>query len=351
MKIKRKISKLLGGVLLASVLCTEPASLAYAAERIDLYSAASEDTGAYGASGANRATVKQKDVIFHYKDGSIYKKMRTSNGKVKLPYMANPVGYTFLGWSKTPGKTSHPDYEAGDVISLSKHTNLYPVMFNRKKEPNLSKKDMVIPSQYKHIIFVGDSRTYALEKFLNQTYGKSAFKNVDFIGKSGSTLSWLKKTGITRLNSLLEKNRNNGEYEKTAIIFNHGVNNVKHKSGKINVQSVVNNYCSYMKAIAPVLQSKNCDLYYMSVNPINTGRSNTTSLRKGEEVREFNKGIRNGLSGIYNYIDCYNYLVKNGYGTAHRLDTQSKDDGTHYTYKTYKRIFSYCLKMLSRKVN
>lgn len=349
--MKRKMRKLFGSILAAAILCTEPVTALAISEEAEVSTVSFENADAYGAADFNKSVGKQKNVIFHYSDGSVYKEMKTRNGKVRLPYMANPADYTFLGWSKTPGKTSHPDYEAGDIISLSKNTDLYPVMFDRSKEPDLSKKDMVIPAQYKHIIFVGDSRTYALEQFFNQTYGKSAFKNVDFIGKPGSTLSWLKKTGITKLNKLLEKNKKNGEYEKTAIIFNHGVNDVKHKSGKINVQAITNNICSYMESIAPALQSKNCELYYMSVNPINTGRSNIASLRKGEEVRQLNRGIKERLSGTYSYIDSYNYLVKNGYGTAFRLAYQSKDDGTHYTYKTYKRIFAYCLKMLSKRVN
>ena len=28
---------------------------------------------------------------------------------------------------------------------------------------------------------------------------------------------------------------------------------------------------------------------------------------------------------------------------------QQKDDGTHYTYKSYKRIFAYCMKQLAKK--
>lgn len=349
MKIKRKIGKMLGGILIASILCTGPVQLVAASGKVEISNVYSENIGTYGASTSKKSKTTQKTVVFYYRDGSIYKTVKTRNGKVKLPYMANPSGYTFLGWSEKKGRKKNPKYEAGDVISVNKNTDFYPVIFNRSAEPNLSKRDMAVPTQYKHIIFVGDSRTYALEQFLNQKYGKSAFKKVEFIGKPGSNLNWLKKTGSKRLKKLLEKNKKNGEYEKTAIIFNHGVNNVKHTNGDINIKTLIQNYCSYMRELATILEEKNCDLYYMSVNPINAGTKSAPEKRKGEEIRQFNNGIKNGLKGLYDYIDTYHYLVKNGYGTAHRLDAQDRDDGTHYTYKTYKRIFAYCLRHLSKK--
>ena len=52
---------------------------------------------------------------------------------------------------------------------------------------------------------------------------------------------------------------------------------------------------------------------------------------------------------MYGFIDTYSYLIKNGYGTAHNLNAQQKDDGTHYTYKSYKRIIAYCMQQLAKK--
>ena len=45
-----------------------------------------------------------------------------------------------------------------------------------------------------------------------------------------------------------------------AVVFNLGVNDMAN----------VSNYVSYMTDIASTLKSKNCKLFYMSVNPLNS---------------------------------------------------------------------------------
>lgn len=358
------MKKILGRILLAAILCMESVSV-FAAQNIkdpvdrtagsvwsinktndtDTIDGSAENNG-----GSNSAQNGQFAVNLYRMDGSVYKTVYSRKGKIKLPTLANPKGYTFMGWSRRPGKTVNPEYEAGDTVSVMKETSFYPVMFDRSTEPDLSRKDITVPKGYDQIIFVGDSRTYALSKLLEQEFGDSLFKKVSFVSKTGSTLSWLKGTGRHQLLNLLEANKKNGKYVKTAVIFNHGVNSLKHYNGSnVNVNRIVNNYCTYMKKLAPKLKNRNCDLYYMSVNPVNTGKKDEATLRKGEEVRQFNEGIRKGLKGTYDYINTYGYLVKNGYGTASKLVSQDKDDGTHYTYATYKRIFAYCMNYLSKK--
>lgn len=352
------MKKILGGILLAAVLCTESVS-AFAAQNgkdsVDLTAGSvwsinkNDDAGTGNNGGDNPAQNERIAVTLYREDGSVYKTVYARKGKVKLPTMANPKGYTFMGWSRRPGKKVNPEYEAGDTISVTKEICLYPVLFDRSTEPELSRKDITIPKGYDRIIFVGDSRTYALSKLLAQEFGNGSFRKVSFVSKTGSTLSWLRGTGKNQLLNLLEDNKKNGEYVKTAVIFNHGVNSIKHHNGSnVNVNRIVNNYCTYMKKLAPKLKQRNCDLYYMSVNPVNAGRKDESTLRKGEEVRQFNEGIRKGLKGTYDYINTYSYLIKNGYGTASKLVFQDKDDGTHYTYATYKRIFAYCMKYLSK---
>ena len=353
MKIKIKI--IISGVLLATMLFTEPAVSVTASDedktesRFFLEKNMETVDNLSHAQQSTEISTQEKSVILYQQDGSVYKILKIRKDRVKLPSMANPKGYTFMGWSKTSGKKAAPDYEAGDTIVTSEGLKLYPVMFDRSEEPDVSKREIAIPKGYQYIIFVGDSRTYAMERLLKREFGSSAFKKVKFISKPGTTLKWLKSTGSEKLFALLHKNKRKDQYPKTAVIFNHGVNDLKHNNGKINVNTLINRYCSYMRTLGPQLKQMNCDLYYMSVNPINTGRKNETTLRKGEEVRKFNKGIRKGLKGMYGFIDTYSYLIKNGYGTAHNLNAQQKDDGTHYTYKSYKRIFAYCMKQLAKK--
>ena len=76
------------------------------------------------------------------------------------------------------------------------------------------------------------------------------------------------------------------------------------------------------------------------------------SQRTEAAVRSFNNVIRSGLCGgsspLYTYIDTYSYLMKTGYGTDRNREgwDEGIDDGLHYTTKTYKRIYKYCLNMI-----
>lgn len=102
-----------------------------------------------------------------------------------------------------------------------------------------------------------------------------------------------------------------------------------------------------MTNIASTLKSKNCKLFYMSVNPLNS--TMITKAGKGSrteaQVREFNSKIRSGLSANYKYIDTYSVLMKTGYGTnaSYNGEDSVSDDGLHYTTKTFKRIYYYCV--------
>lgn len=88
----------------------------------------------------------------------------------------------------------------------------------------------------------------------------------------------------------------------------------------------------------------------MSVNPINSTMITKTGrgARTEAQVREFNSKIRSGLSLYYKYIDMYSVLMKKGYGTNARYDgVDDGDDGLHYTTKTFKRIYYYCITYLN----
>ena len=66
----------------------------------------------------------QPVVTFRYSNGKIYKRYTVSNGKLKLPSMANKKGCTFMGWSKVKGRTANPAYESGDTITVKSNMNL-----------------------------------------------------------------------------------------------------------------------------------------------------------------------------------------------------------------------------------
>ena len=149
------------------------------------------------------AVIKKKNnpkLILHRNDGDIYKIIQAPSGKLKLPVMANEENYTFLGWSTRAGQKTAPRYEAGQVITVSGTMHLYAVRFWRYQEPNLVRNSFHYPENYERIIFVGDSRTYGLQKVLYEQFGKEYVDSyVSFVCCSNTELDWLKSTGAQAL--------------------------------------------------------------------------------------------------------------------------------------------------------
>lgn len=278
-------------------------------------------------------------------DGTLYRKISVGKGDyLSLPAVANTTGYTFLGWSRTKGRTVNPEYEAGGRIRVNGNVTLYAVVFDRNTEPDLTQTDMtqvdLWKRKYKQIIFVGDSRTERMQTTLNKAFGSSSTVtwNVEFVAKSGMGLDWLKGEGTTSLLNVV--NKNYSTQSPTAVIFNLGVNDLSNASS----------YVTYMKTLATTLKKKNCKLFYMSVNPGNSKTMENAGhqARSEASVRQFNNTIRAQLAGTYTFIDTYTWLMQTGYSTnASKSGTDNKvDDGLHYTTKTYKRIFYHCLEYL-----
>ena len=280
-------------------------------------------------------------------NGTVWKTVTLGKGGyLKLPSVSNAEGYTFMGWSKTrrTGSSTDPDYEAGELLRISKNTNLYATVFNRALEKDISSDEMAHPAigmMYSKVIFVGDSRTAGIQATLKKQMSSSVTNGVSFVANPGKGLSWFRDTGYAQLIEEIDKTEGS---KPIAVIFNLGVNDLGNAG----------NYVSYMTNIASTLKSKNCKLFYMSVNPINSimitkaGRGARTEA----QVREFNSKIRSGLSLYYKYIDMYSVLMKKGYGTNARYDgVDDGDDGLHYTTKTFKRIYYYCIPISTQEVS
>ena len=296
--------------------------------------------------------VSSVSVILCKNDGTVYKTVDVAAGSsYTLPAVRNAAGYTFMGWDTQPWKQLSPRYEAGESIAVSRNMKLYAVVFNRSREEELSESELLASSGwrlgggygrgYSHVIFVGDSRTARMELTLKKQFGSDSniMRDIDFVCQEGKGLDWLKQTGIQQIISLAESNYS--VQRPTAVIFNLGVNDPGN----------MYEYVTYLQQIAGTLKQKNCKLFFMSVNPVNSrtieclGRN---AIRKEEVIRRFNSVVGSGISGNYAYIDTYSFLLQNGYSTdwGSGVDT-GVDDGLHYTTKTYKRIFKYCLDYLT----
>ena len=273
-------------------------------------------------------------------NGAVYSTTRMAQGSTyKLSGVKDANGYTFMGWSEQAGQKVNPDYEAEETITVKKNTTLYAVVFNRSSEDNLSAD--VLPQvnsyKYKNVVFIGDSRTEYMKNALARAGANTNY--VKFICKAGEGYSWLTGTAVPQLQELVKNDTNSILSKKTAVIFNFGVNDYNEYA----------KYAAYYKLIASSLERKGCELYFMSVNPINrlmlsnTGRAD----RSEAKIRSFNTYMQKNLPSSYTYIDMYSYLKATGYSFASdKYGAGNIDDGLHYTARTYKRIFTHCLRSL-----
>ena len=273
-------------------------------------------------------------------NGAVYSTTRMAQGSTyKLSGVKDANGYTFMGWSEQAGQKVNPDYEAEETITVQKNTTLYAVVFNRSSEDNLSAD--VLPQvnsyKYKNVVFIGDSRTEYMKNALARAGANTNY--VKFICKAGEGYSWLTGTAVPQLQELVKNDTNSILSKKTAVIFNFGVNDYNEYA----------KYAAYYKLIASSLEKKGCELYFMSVNPINrlmlsnTGRAD----RSEAKIRSFNTYMQKNLPSSYTYIDMYSYLKATGYSFASdKYGAGNIDDGLHYTARTYKRIFTQCLRSL-----
>ena len=289
-------------------------------------------------------------VVLHKTRGAEYKTIYVKKGdSFTLSGAENPEGYTFMGWSTKPNivitgsKPGKVQYETGEVIpSVNSTIHLYQVMYQRNTEKNLISSQMAKPdlNRYGGVIMVGDSRTVRMRQALAAQNCGANMNGVRFVSASGQGLKWFKDEGYRHLINQIKHIRVSSS-KPVAVVFNLGVNDLYR----------ISDYVVYMNELAPELEKMNCKLYYMSVNPINgvmiekTGR---LSLRKEAEVRAFNDRIKTGLDD-YTYIDTYSWLMQNGFGTSNGVNGKdsSEDDGLHYTVKTYKRIYDYCLRYVN----
>ena len=293
---------------------------------------------------------KATSVVLHKTKGSEYKTVYLKKGSsYTVPGAENPEGYTFMGWSTKPNMVitgSRPgkvQYEPGEVISSVNSTiHLYQVVYQRNTEKNIVSSQMAKPDLHRYggVVMVGDSRTVRMRQALAAQNCGANMKGVSFVGASGQGVKWLKDTGYRLLINQIKKFHVSSS-KPVAVVFNLGVNDLYR----------ISDYIAFMNEIAPELERMNCKLYYMSVNPVNSvmiEKTGRLSLRKEADVRTFNDRIKTSLDD-YTYIDVYSRLMQNGFGTSNGVNGKdsSEDDGLHYTVKTYKRIYDYCLRYVN----
>lgn len=264
-------------------------------------------------------------------DGTVWKVVDTSSGSATFPAVNLNSANMCLGWSRTKGKTTNPEYKTGDKIP-TRTGNYYMVVFFSKQDR--APASIIKPTKHQMVYFVGDSRTVGLQLAL----GNSAPSNVDFVCKGNQGLDWFRQTGYREL---LQKLSKQSRKTKKAVIINLGVNDM----------SNINTYVVYMRKVSENLkQNYNCDMYYLSVNPVNSAmiRSYGAGTRTEAQVAAFNKTIYrklcSGSDRAFIYINTCTNLQKYGW-SSNRYDAGIYD-GLHYSVETTLRIYDYCIRKL-----
>lgn len=295
-------------------------------------------------------------VILHNYSGEPFKTTTIAYGNYfRLPTEKNSSGYTFMGWSTAKDVTlpSSGYYMPGSTVKVTGTLKLYPIRFQKSKEKDFQEYEITELTEklfhsesgkYRNAIFIGDSRTNRTMETLVKQFGtdSSALKNVSFIPGEGQGLSWLKETAYPKLISMLKAQGTSSR--PTAVIVRLGANDLKSTSLS---SSIASQYVSYLTKMASALKSYNCRVFVVSVNPVNSKMTAAAGKtpRYEKDVLAFNKAVKAGLSGTdCSYINSYNWLMKYGYSfdTGHGVDT-GVDDGLHYSTRTYKSIYYYCL--------
>lgn len=281
---------------------------------------------------------KVTGVYLRYSNGTLWKLYATNTDETPVfPSVNLTNGDMCLGWSRTRGKTTQPEYYAGDKIP-TKSGNYYMVVFPKSKDNAPSYLNT--PTKYDRVYFVGDSRTAGMQEAL----GSQAPDNVKFICKGSQGLAWFRQTtGDGGYRQLLLDLKKQPKNMKKAVVINLGVNDMQN----------ISVYLTYMRSLANNLsRNYNCTMYYLSVNPINSAMILNAGggIRTEAQVASFNRNIYRylctGLNKCYTYINTCSSLQK--YGWISDRHDAGIHDGLHYSNETYLRIYDYCIRTLNR---
>lgn len=157
-------------------------------------------------------------------------------------------------------------------------------------------------------IYIGDSRFAYMDK--NIAYSNTfspANANIWDVSVPGEGYGWLSGTATAYVANI---KANNPQITKWYEIYGLGVNDL----------TSIDFYINYYRQRA--LANK---VILVSVNPVQDGCDRATN----PGIESFNEKL--AATGIP-YINCYNYLVSNGFSTY---------DGTHYTADTDLKIYNY----------
>ena len=270
---------------------------------------------------AGAATVK-----LCYQNGKTYKTLEVS-GKERFPAVKLKAS-TFNGWG--PAQTVHKGAVYTPGQRIPNVDAVYYMIGNSNTEVKvLRAARMKKTKKYSQVFLVGDSRT--MQMYLTI---RKMLKSTTFVYGNGGGLLWFKQTGYA---SLLGKVRaqSSRSRKKSAVVLNLGVNDLWN----------VKNYVAFYKQISGELSRYNCELFIMSVNPIDVVRMRDGGrhlAKNAYSVITFNRKLKKGVGKAYTWVDTYSKLLESGFTTQGSV-YDGGGDGVHYTKATYQRIYNFLI--------
>lgn len=179
-----------------------------------------------------------------------------------------------------------------------------------------------------NLIFIGDSNTTHIYYGVTGKNIKQGQINTDkngniWIAKQSMGFSWLKNTAVP----LLEQN--NKITNGTKVIILLGIN-------QFDATNNPKKYANYLNQKAMEWKLKGATVYFVSLNPVQSGNSENI---KSSDIEKFNNNIKKLLSGV-GYIDTYSQ-VKN------KVNSLLSGDGIHFNMKESKIIYDLIIKALN----
>lgn len=184
-------------------------------------------------------------------------------------------------------------------------------------------------------ILIGDSRTVEMRSTLTGSYQSSINVkdgNTVWIAQNGMGYSWFENTAMPAAQGYLSA----GNADLVILL---GTNDCASPSS-------ASNYTNYLAAHQNELLANGNRVFFVSVGPFGhrgggTETSSGSFSNEGNAV-PFNNIIQQGLPAGMTYLDLYDYLVENGYGTQ---------DGVHYDSATYRGAYDQLVRLLTQSTS
>lgn len=241
-------------------------------------------------------------------------------------YYCDPKKGKLYEWNKIEGNWYY--FQKSGAAAVNKwipyQNFLWYVNASGKVTKKVPKNDKT--ERYDTILMVGGSRF----RHMGVKY-KITADNVRYIAQGGAKVNWLRDVAYPQIQKSVVKGK------KTAIVFNLGLNDMKHVDVYLQF---------YNEQLSYLLNDPDCDLFMMSVNPIDEKKhfeSSRGGNKHNQQISEFNQKMRLQLDSRWHYVDTCQYL------TDHfDMAEMTVRDGIHYTRECSQLIFRHCMSFLRK---